>query len=87
MAAELAMGFSLLGWDSLPGDGPDEAEADDEGEGEREDYSPEVEREAGTCGHVRVLLWRCACGDEIAAEATSGILKGCEGGASDNNNT
>lgn len=58
----------------LPGDGLDEAEADYEGEGERESYGPEVEREAGFGGHVRVLLWRCARGDEIAARAKGGFL-------------
>jgi hypothetical protein len=71
----------------LPGDGLDEAEADDEGEGERESYGPEVEGEAGFGGHVRVLLWRCVCGDGIAAGLRVDFYRGCERGASDNNNT
>jgi hypothetical protein len=41
----------------LPGDGLDEAEADDEGESERKGYGPGIEREGAAWGHG-VLLWR-----------------------------
>lgn len=72
--AEVAMFFPyLLKW--LPGYGFDKAEADDEGEGKRESYCPDIEGDGGAaCGHSVFPGRKERTAGCIAAEVLEGWL-------------